>query len=81
MLEKECFVNEQMKNLELIRENDQSVMEAFAVAGKSPSQLERLNRCKQYLKVTTMADIISGDGQRILNYALKGKKLTNNDRY
>eukprot|EP00957_Ditylum_brightwellii_P058381 4427406-Ditylum_brightwellii.AAC.1 len=81
MPEKKCAVNEQTKNLELIQENDQFIMEAFAAARKSPSQLKRLNRCTQYLKVTTVADITSGDGQRILIHALNGKKLTTKDRY
>eukprot|EP00957_Ditylum_brightwellii_P105264 8024156-Ditylum_brightwellii.AAC.1 len=68
-----------MKNLELIQENDQFIMEAFASVGKSPFQLERLNRCRQYLKVTTMADITSGGEQRILVHALNGEKLTTKD--
>eukprot|EP00957_Ditylum_brightwellii_P201088 15324006-Ditylum_brightwellii.AAC.1 len=47
-------------------------MEAFAAQGYSPNKLGKLNQCRLRLKVTTLSDTCSGDGNSILPDILKG---------
>ena len=61
--------------VQLARENDQFLMEAFAKAKYSKANLLRLNRCRIYLQAMTVADLATGDGKRILPGILKGQKL------
>lgn len=45
------------------RENDEFLMEAFQRSGCTKGQLIRLNRCRMYLQVETLSDIVDGSGQ------------------
>ena len=54
------------------RYNDQFLMEAFAGAGVSASDLRRINRCRMYLQALTVADISTGDGKAIRRDAWSG---------
>ena len=63
--------------LQLKREHDQFLMEAFHNANYSPKQLVRLNRCRQYLQVETLSDITNGMGDRICRQAYQGQRTYN----
>ena len=55
------------------RENDTHIMEVFARAKHiSSATLAKLNYCRMYLAVTTLADIASSDGKKIVSRALRG---------
>ena len=46
-------------------EGDQFLMEAFCSSEKyTPSELQVLNACRMYQKVTRLSDITTGDGKR-----------------
>jgi hypothetical protein len=52
------------KNLSLHRENDVFLMEIFAHHGYKKATLQKINRCRLYLQVTTLSDIVCGYGTR-----------------
>ena len=52
--------------LEHHRERDRYLMHDFVLSNTvSKKDLQKLNRCRLYLKVTTLSDITSGDGETI----------------
>lgn len=61
-------------NLQLTRTHDIFLIPAFVRAGYQGQQLVRLNRCRIYLKCTTLADITTGNGQEPLDGILKGTR-------
>jgi hypothetical protein len=65
-------LNEQTTDLQLQRVNDRFLMEAFVHAGYTNKKLERLNRCQSRLHATTIADLTTGDGRRILPQVFQG---------
>jgi hypothetical protein len=58
--------------LQPAREADQFLMKAFVDHGYDGLQLHKLNTCRQFLKVITLADITTGDGKRLTDEALAG---------
>jgi hypothetical protein len=50
------------KNLQLHRENDVFLMEIIAHHGYTKTTLQKINRCRLYLQVTTLSDIVCGYG-------------------
>jgi ribonuclease HI len=48
-------------------------MKAFVDHGYDGLQLHKLNTCRQFLKVITLADITTGDGKRLTDEALAGE--------
>lgn len=52
------------KNLQLHRENDVFLMEIFAHHGYNKSTLQKINRCRLHLQVTTLSDVTSGYGNQ-----------------
>ena len=44
-------------------------MEQFVEEGYSKAQLKQINRCRLYLQVTTLSDILDGYGNRFSNKA------------
>ena len=54
------------------RRGDSYIIERFIQAGFSGQELGRLNRCRLYLQVLTVADITTGDGKRIRRECLTG---------
>ena len=67
------LVEERTPNLQLQRANDVFIMELFARAGYSRTQLGALNRCRMYLRATTLADITDGAGRAITPRAWAGE--------
>jgi len=53
-----------------LRENDRFLMEDFCDYGIPTNQLEKLNACRMYLQVTTLAEITEQTGTTILSQAL-----------
>jgi hypothetical protein len=64
-------VDEQTKHLQLSRNGDRFLIDAFFQAGYRNSKLLRLNRIRLRLQVVTVADISSGDGRYILSEAFE----------
>ncbi len=64
-------------SLELYRWNDQFLMEEFARQGWKGHELKKLNECRMYLEVTTLAEITSVDGKNIKEMSWTGKKDKN----
>ena len=66
-------------DLILRRENDRFIMESIALGHHhfTNNELAHINRCRLYLQVTTLSDIVNGNGMLIRQGALKGtlKKL------
>jgi hypothetical protein len=60
----------------LARIGDMALMEHFVKAGYPAAQLTQLNRCRLYLQVITLADIVSADGSLILPEAFIGVPLS-----
>ena len=60
-------------HLQLWREGDQFLVSAFSAAGFKKQQLARLNRCRVYLQVTTLADLTNGSGNAITDLAWMGE--------
>jgi len=49
-------------------------MEAFYKAGFTKEDLIKLNRCRLYLQVVTLAGILDGSGDKVCNVALSGRR-------
>ena len=57
------------------RQNDKSRMFAFQHKyGKQSKKLAQLNRCRIWLQVTTLSDVIASNGTSLCPYALRGEK-------
>ena len=52
------------------REGDVFLMEAFQAQGYTRRQLQMLNNCRKFLKVMTLADIITGSGDALTEHYL-----------
>ena len=62
-----------LPTLQLTRENDVFLMQAFETLAYPPSTLELLNQCRCYLKVISLADITSACGKYILQACYDGQ--------
>eukprot|EP00957_Ditylum_brightwellii_P002595 199140-Ditylum_brightwellii.AAC.1 len=60
-------LEEETPNLKLQRVNDCFLTEAFARAGFVGKALDSLNQCQLYLRVSTLANITSGNGCYIVS--------------
>jgi len=58
------------------REHDQFLMSSFLTLTLSPKELRRLNACRLYLQVITLADITDGGGHFLMDHYLKGHKAS-----
>lgn len=56
------------------RENDIFLMKAFADAGFNKAELLKLNRCRHFLQVDTLADIVDGSGDQLSQRYYLGHK-------
>ena len=74
MKEKKITMMNRTKRLILRREHDSFIMETIIQnIALTLAKLKAINRCRCYLNVTTMADIVTGDGVQILKSIWKGK--------
>jgi hypothetical protein len=58
------------------RKNDFSLMDHFLRLAYSPAQLGTLNRCRLYLHIIYLSDIVSADGTIIIPDCKEGRRLT-----
>ena len=66
-------IEDGMPELPLKRTNDALLMDVFIHKGKFKNKdLKLLNQCRTYLKVTTVSDISSADGKRLLPGVIDG---------
>jgi len=61
-------------DLEPQREGDKFIMEEIIKQGYDKNKLIRLNKCRTYLQVITLADISNGEGNKISKNFLDGKR-------
>ena len=74
MEEKKITMMNRTRRLILRREHDSFIMETIIQnIPLTLAKLKAINRCRCYLNVTTMADIVTGDGVQILKSIWKGK--------
>jgi hypothetical protein len=66
-------LDEHTPNLHLCRVNDRFLMEAFMHAGFKNKQLVRLNCCRISLQATTLADLVTGNGLKIIPSVFNGE--------
>ena len=57
------------------REKDQFLMRAFVQQGYTGARLYRLGVVRKYLRVTTVADISTADGKKLLDSAWDGSQI------
>ena len=67
--------------LQLKREGDALLMEGFIAAGATIPDLCSLNRCRLYMRVTTISDISTGDGERLSTKAYNREPIGLRDTY
>ena len=65
-------VHECTVSLELKRKGDSFIIDTFRHHGYSDDQLKLLNMVRIYTKVTTLSDMVSGDGRYLLAF-VEGK--------
>eukprot|EP00957_Ditylum_brightwellii_P125865 9594586-Ditylum_brightwellii.AAC.1 len=58
-----CAIEERTPSLQLKRESDRFLIEAFIQAGHRGEKLASLNQCRTILKVTNLSDIATGDSK------------------
>eukprot|EP00957_Ditylum_brightwellii_P150606 11467332-Ditylum_brightwellii.AAC.1 len=81
MQENNLLIHETTFYLEQQRTNNQFIMDWFAKEGYSSAELAWLNRCRLYLQATTLSDIASSDGSKILSTALEGRHMRRPSTY
>ena len=68
-------------NLDLHRDGDLFLMEQFAAEDFTATELAHINRCRLYLQVTTLSDIMEGHGHRISRKALRCEFDTEREKH
>ena len=63
------------------REGDAAIMARFIEAGNRGKQLAVLNRCRLYLRIVSLADILDGHGTSLLPGVLNGSISNPQERY
>lgn len=72
--EHELLVEETTPSLQLQRQNDVFLVEAFLVAGYNGPHLRRLNWCRLFLHAITLSDICNADGSQLTILAWEGER-------
>jgi hypothetical protein len=67
-------IKDKVGNIKLQREGDQFLTEVFYEAGYRGYSLRRLNLCRLFLQVTTVSDVVTGDGTQLTNEAKLGTR-------
>lgn len=57
------------------RIQDIMLMDYFVSSQYEPNELQALNRCRLYLQVLSLTDIVSADGKHIIQFPLNGTRL------
>ena len=61
-----------IQDFPLRRLHDKTIMDTFFAAGFRKGDLQALNRCRLYLKVITIVDVVTGCGKKVSKLAWKG---------
>ena len=67
-------VEESLEPLRTKRVNDSFLMDVLAAGPASKTQLSQVNRCRLFLQIQTLFDMVTGDGRRIREDVWKGKR-------
>jgi hypothetical protein len=78
------FMDHQKIQLEIVQAwlpptpkgNDFNLMDYFLASNMSQSHLQSINRCRLYLQLLNLSDMVSADGCCIIPHVLQGHKLT-----
>ena len=70
----DMHIEDQTPCLPLRRIGDEYLTQAFYDAGFRDGHLRRLNLCRLYLRVTTLADITTADGRQVTSAAWDGRR-------
>ena len=62
-------------------EGDQFIMQLFLDCGYSGESLRKLNSCRMHLEATTVSDLTTGDGKRMLASQWHGHRIPHTSRY
>ena len=62
--------------LNYVRQNDSFIMEKMVTLGLKEDELVRVNRCRLYLQVILLSDIVDAGGIHILTSYLQGRRST-----
>ena len=62
--------------LNYVRQNDSFIMEKMTTLGLTENELVRVNRCRLYLQVILLSDIVDAGGIHILSSYLQGRRST-----
>ena len=62
-----------IQDFRLRRLHDKTIMDTFFAAGFRKGDLQAINRCRLYLKVITIADVVTGCGKKVSKSAGKGE--------
>ena len=68
------FLHNHIATYSPLREKDINLMEEFASNGIHGSHLAQLNRCRMYLQVIWLSDIVEADGKCIRKESYQGKQ-------
>ena len=68
-------------DLQLKRSGDAFLMEGFIAAGANTLEMAALNRCRLFLRVTTVSDISIGDGSKLHPQVYARKRFGRRDTY
>ena len=65
-------LDDRTSNLHRRREGDDFLTALFLKAGFNEGSLRRLNRCRLYLRILTVADIVTANGAKITTAGWNG---------
>jgi hypothetical protein len=61
------ILKDNQNQLDLRRVDDQYIMQAFTNQGYTDKQLRKLNFCRMWAQVITLADLTTGDGKHLIS--------------
>ena len=70
-----------MEMIEPQRQHDRHLNDLFFAVGSRGGEFRRLDRCKMFLKINTLADATTADGRKIEPDVLAGNPLDRNSPY
>ena len=81
LAEHEMRISDGVAEFTLCREHDSLLMDNFVAAGYTGETLRTLNRCRLYLRVVMMSEVINGGGSKLRPEMLEGTKPKESSTY